>query len=72
MAAIPAMVLRRARGARSAIPASTTVATIVTLIGVSVPNFFLATLFVLLFSYWLKWLPPVGFRPFLGRSGRRT
>jgi peptide/nickel transport system permease protein len=41
------------------------VTTIFTLIGVSVPNFFLATLLVLLFSYWLKWLPPVGFRPFL-------
>jgi peptide/nickel transport system permease protein len=39
-------------------------ATIVTLIGVSVPNFFLATLLVLLFSFTLKWLPPVGFRPF--------
>lgn len=39
-------------------------ATIFTLIGVSIPNFFLATLLVLVFSYWLKWLPPVGFRPF--------
>ncbi len=38
--------------------------TISTLVGVSLPNFFLATLFVLLFSYQLKWLPPVGFRPF--------
>jgi len=38
--------------------------TIATLAGVSVPNFFLATLLVLLFSFWLKWLPPVGFRPF--------
>lgn len=39
-------------------------ATITTLIGVSVPNFFLATILVLVFSFWLKWLPPVGFRPF--------
>jgi peptide/nickel transport system permease protein len=39
-------------------------ATVMTLVGVSVPNFFLATLLVLLFSFWLKWLPPVGFRPF--------
>lgn len=38
--------------------------TIATLVGVSVPNFFLATLLVLVFSFWLKWLPPVGFRPF--------
>jgi len=38
--------------------------TIATLVGVSVPNFFLATLLVLFFSFWLKWLPPVGFRPF--------
>jgi peptide/nickel transport system permease protein len=38
--------------------------TIVTLIGVSVPNFVLATLLILLFSAQLKWLPPVGFKPF--------
>src|SRR5690606_27659150 len=36
-------------------------ATIATLIGVSVPNFLLATLLVLIFSYWLRWLPPIGF-----------
>jgi peptide/nickel transport system permease protein len=40
-------------------------ATVITLIGVSIPNFFLATLLVLLFSYTLKWLPPIGFRPFM-------
>ena len=38
--------------------------TIVALIGVSLPNFVLATLLILLFSAQLKWLPPVGFRPF--------
>jgi peptide/nickel transport system permease protein len=39
-------------------------ATIVTLIGISVPNFFLATLLVLLFSYKLRWLPPIGYVEF--------
>lgn len=38
-------------------------ATIATLLGISVPNFLLATLLVLLFSFKLKWLPPIGFRP---------
>jgi peptide/nickel transport system permease protein len=69
MAAIPAMIL----GVFAALKRNSTadyVATIVTLIGVSVPNFFLATLFVLLFSYKLKWLPPVGFRPFLDDPGQ--
>jgi peptide/nickel transport system permease protein len=37
-------------------------ATVGTLVGVSVPNFLLATLLVLLFSYKLKWLPPIGYR----------
>mgnify|MGYP000718116591 CR=1 FL=1 len=36
-------------------------ATVATLIGISVPNFLLATLLVLLFSVKLKWLPPIGF-----------
>jgi peptide/nickel transport system permease protein len=35
--------------------------TVVTLLGISVPNFLLATLLVLCFSYWLKWLPPIGY-----------
>jgi peptide/nickel transport system permease protein len=35
--------------------------TVVTLLGVSVPNFLLATLLVLVFSFWLKWLPPIGY-----------
>lgn len=39
-------------------------ATVGTLIGISVPNFLLATLLVLLFSVKLKWLPPIGFVPF--------
>ena len=32
-------------------------ATISTLVGVSVPGFLLATLFVLVFAVWLRWLP---------------
>src|SRR5438552_5902124 len=36
-------------------------ATISTLVGVSVPGFLLATLFVLVFSVWLRWLPPIGY-----------
>jgi peptide/nickel transport system permease protein len=39
-------------------------ATVTTLLGISVPNFLLATLLILCFSYWLKWLPPIGFVPF--------
>jgi peptide/nickel transport system permease protein len=38
--------------------------TITALAGISVPNFFLATLLVLLFSFKLRWLPNVGYRPF--------
>jgi peptide/nickel transport system permease protein len=29
-----------------------------------VPNFLLATLLVLVFSYWLRWLPPIGYVEF--------
>ena len=38
--------------------------TVASLVGISVPNFFLATLLVLLFSFQLKWLPNVGYRSF--------
>src|SRR5437763_3344899 len=38
--------------------------TIGTLVGVSVPNFLLATLLVLAFSIALRWLPPLGFASF--------
>jgi peptide/nickel transport system permease protein len=34
------------------------------LLGVSVPNFLLATILVLVFSFWLQWLPPIGYVPF--------
>lgn len=40
-------------------------ATVATLVGVSVPNFLLATLLVLLFAVTLRWFPPIGFVPFL-------
>ena len=39
-------------------------ATIGTLIGLSVPNFLFATLMVLLFSFKLNWLPPIGYQAF--------
>ncbi len=38
--------------------------TVVTLLGISVPNFLLATLLVLVFSFNLKWLPPIGYVKF--------
>lgn len=38
--------------------------TVASLVGISLPNFFLATLLVLLFSFKLKWLPNVGYRSF--------
>jgi peptide/nickel transport system permease protein len=38
-------------------------ATVTTLLGISVPNFLLATLLILCFSYWLKVLPPIGYKP---------
>jgi peptide/nickel transport system permease protein len=37
------------------------VATIGTLVGLSMPNFLLATLLVLIFSLMLRWLPPIGY-----------
>ena len=37
------------------------IATLSTLIGLSTPNFLLATLLVLLFSLSLRWLPPIGY-----------
>jgi peptide/nickel transport system permease protein len=40
------------------------VATMVTLLGISAPSFLIAILLILLFSYNLKWLPPVGYEKF--------
>jgi peptide/nickel transport system permease protein len=39
-------------------------ATIGTLVGISMPSFLLATILVLVFSFKLKWLPPIGYVPF--------
>lgn len=41
-----------------------TSATTVALLGVSLPNFFLAILMIYLFSLKLGWLPPIGYTPF--------
>ncbi len=43
--------------------------TVFSLVGISLPNFFLATLLVLLFSFQLKWLPNVGYRSFFDEPG---
>jgi peptide/nickel transport system permease protein len=40
-------------------------ATLATLVWLSVPSFFLATLLVLVFSIWLRWLPPIGYVSFV-------
>ncbi len=37
--------------------------TTVALIGVSMPNFFLAILLIFIFSLYLRWLPPIGYTP---------
>lgn len=39
------------------------VTTTLALLGVSMPNFVLALLLVLVFSLWLRWLPPIGYTP---------
>ena len=57
--AIPAGIIAAMRR-NSLLDASTTV---VALLGVSLPNFFLAILLVLLFGLKLGWLPPFGYKP---------
>jgi peptide/nickel transport system permease protein len=44
-------------------------ATVSTLIGISIPNFLLAALMVLVFSLWLRWLPPLGYSEFFKGPG---
>jgi peptide/nickel transport system permease protein len=39
-------------------------ATVITLLGISAPGFLIGILLILLFSYHLKWLPPVGYERF--------
>jgi peptide/nickel transport system permease protein len=63
LGAIPALVL----GITAALRRNTRfdwMTTAFTMIGISVPNFLLATVLVLIFSFKLKWLPPVGYTPF--------
>lgn len=63
LACIPALLV----GVLAALKRNTGVdylATVVTLVGISVPNFLLATLLVLLFSFKLQILPPIGYRTF--------
>jgi peptide/nickel transport system permease protein len=43
--------------------ASDLIVTTLALIGVSMPNFFLAILLIFIFSLNLRWLPPIGFTP---------
>jgi peptide/nickel transport system permease protein len=57
---VPALVVGVLAAVRSN-SAADYVATVSTLIGISVPNFLLATLLVLAFSLWLRWLPPLGY-----------
>lgn len=42
-----------------------TVSTTFALLGVSLPNFFLAILLIFLFSVQLRWLSPIGYTPFI-------
>ncbi|MBA2760285.1 MAG: ABC transporter permease [Chloroflexia bacterium] len=61
--AIPALIL----GVAAAMKRNTRfdwMTTAFTMIGISVPNFLLATVLVLVFSFHLRWLPPVGYVPF--------
>lgn len=60
---IPAIIL----GVAAALKRNTRfdwLATAFTMVGISVPNFLLATVLVLIFSFNLRWLPPVGYTPF--------
>ncbi len=43
--------------------AADTASTVTSLLGVSIPNFFLAILLIYVFSLKLRWLPPIGFVP---------
>ena len=60
--AVPALLL----GVAAALKRNTRfdwMTTAFTMIGISVPNFLLATVLVLVFSFHLRWLPPVGYAP---------
>jgi len=59
--AIPTGIISATRRGSSSDLISTTFA----LLGVSMPNFFLAILLILTFSLYARWLPPIGFTPIL-------
>lgn len=59
--AIPVGIISALRRNSVADSTSTTIA----LMGISLPNFFLAILLIFLFSVRLGWLPPIGYTPFL-------
>lgn len=59
--AIPTGILSATRRGSGADLVSTTLA----LLGVSMPNFFLAILLIFIFALNLRWLPPIGFTPIL-------
>lgn len=46
------------------------VATSFTLIGVSLPNFFLGIVLILVVAYYLRWVPPGGYTPWVEDPGR--
>jgi peptide/nickel transport system permease protein len=58
---IPTGIIAAIRRNSAADVASTTLA----LTGISIPNFFLGIVLILVFSEWLGWLPPSGYVPFL-------
>jgi peptide/nickel transport system permease protein len=57
---LPTGIIAAVRRNSAADVASTTLA----LTGISIPNFFLGIVFILIFSEWLGWLPPSGYVPF--------
>jgi peptide/nickel transport system permease protein len=57
---IPTGIIAAIRRNSAADVASTTLA----LTGISIPNFFLGIVLILVFSEWLGWLPPSGYVPF--------
>ncbi|MEZ4498209.1 MAG: ABC transporter permease [Thermomicrobiales bacterium] len=61
---IPAIVMGVIAAVKRNSPADY-LATVGTLLGISAPNFLIAILLILLFSYKLKWLPPVGYKEFM-------
>lgn len=56
---LPAGILAAVRRNSSLDIASTSLA----LLGISIPNFFLGIMLILIFSLWLRWLPPGGYVP---------